>query len=69
MSVIQKALKEPLHITCRCMAKKDRLTNQLGCVVMNMGALDEGSPMSPVDFKKGQCPTSLFLKSTGTFLK
>ena len=24
------------------------------------GALDGGSPMSPVDFKKWQCPLSLF---------
>ena len=25
-----------------------------------IGALDGGSPMSPVDFKKWQCPLSLF---------
>ena len=27
------------------------------------GALDSGSPMSPVDFKKLPCPLSLFLKN------
>ena len=27
-----------------------------------IGALDRGSPMSPVDFKKWQCPLLLFLK-------
>ena len=26
----------------------------------NIGALDGGSPISPVDFKKWQCPLSLF---------
>ena len=32
------------------------------------GALDGGSPMSPVDFKKWQCPLSLFLKCPCRFL-
>ena len=30
-------------------------------VCQTHGALDEGSPMSPVDFKKWQCPLSLLL--------
>ena len=29
--------------------------------VVNIGALDGGSPMSFVEFKKWQCPLSLFL--------
>ena len=31
------------------------------------GALDGGSPMSPVDFKKWQCPMSLFKKKYRRF--
>ena len=28
----------------------------------SIGALDGGSPLSPVDFKKWQCPLSLFFR-------
>ena len=33
----------------------------------NDGALDEGSPMSPIDFKKWQCPLSLFFRFSCRF--
>ena len=37
-------------------------------VLASYGALDGGSPVSPVDFKKWQCPLSLFLKFPCRFL-
>ena len=37
-----------------------REENRLLVGIPIYGALDGGSPMSPVDFKKWQCPLSLF---------
>ena len=34
--------------------------DQVKSDLTKLGALDGGSPMSPVDFKKWQCPLSLF---------
>ena len=37
-----------------------RSVRATGNNLYNIGALDGGPPMSPVDFKKWQCPLSLF---------
>ena len=49
-----------LHLNIKC---------QLIPMLATLGALDGGSPMSPVDFKKWQCPLSLFLKNCPVDLK